>query len=123
MSQGNGKLRTEDLELLDMLGAAAIDDTDFVPFEYRPLDGWPFAWLVHPRLVGEARVVDVESLARLEEAGCVAFTSDDGEPPCRHAMLTRDGLTRYRRRHQQPGLNQAHAWQADAAAHAGPNPV
>ena len=86
MYSSNGKLRTEDLELLDMLGAAATDDCDFIAFEYVPVDRWPFAWLVHPLLVGQARVVDLESFSRLVEAHCVVCTIDDCEPPCRHAM-------------------------------------
>jgi hypothetical protein len=120
MSHSFGKLRAEDLDLLALLAAAALDDPDSVPFAYRPLAGWPFAWLVHPRLAGgEARVVDLESLARLEEAGCVVFTIDNGEPPSRHAMLTHAGMTRYQGRHGQPDRNQAHDIQSDVATHVG----
>jgi hypothetical protein len=119
MSRSNGKLRAEDLELLDMLGAAALDDTDFLPFEYLLLDGWPFAWLVHPRVVGEACVVDLETFTRLEEASCVTFTVDECEPPRRYAMLTHDGMTCYQRRHKPTGRDQRHQWHDDMAVGGG----
>lgn len=119
MSQGNGKLRTEDLELLDMLGAAATDDTDFVAFEYLTVERWPFAWLVHPRLVGEARVVDLESFARLEVAGCVLFTVDDPEHDRRYAMLTYEGMTRYLGRQGQTVQDPPQDRQGDVAANPG----
>lgn len=98
MSGSNGKLPAADLDLLEMLGTAVNDDHDYIAFEYLPLKCWPFAWLVHPGLIGEARVVDVDSLARLEEAGCIVFTVDDGKPACRYAMLTYEGMAYIQRR-------------------------
>jgi hypothetical protein len=101
MSHCDPTLRVEDLELLEMLGTAAMSDDTVVPFECRPLGRWPFTWLLHPNLPGAVRMTDSESCARLEAAGFIAYTAEEFAPHRRYAALIDDGWNAFLKRRDQ----------------------
>ena len=72
MTYLNYTLRQSDWALFDSMSAALDDVPQDNAIEYRPLNGWPFAWLLHPGFNDGLTVGDSSSIYRLRETGLIS---------------------------------------------------
>lgn len=87
------RLRSEDWRQFDQLGEAFATSSRDVPMEIRSLDGWPFAWLLHPEVRDGLAVADTRVLHRLHEAGLIDVQTSMAQPNRQHVIsLTLLGL-------------------------------
>lgn len=91
-------LRSTDWALLDQMGSALLRDNNATPIEYRPLRGWPFAWLLHEKFVDGLTVADSTSLYRLQRAGLVSVVEWPDTQRVPGIQLTQRGLELVHRR-------------------------
>jgi hypothetical protein len=71
-------LRDDTARLLQRFIMAHTANWDF-PFEFRPIKGYAFAWILHPGFDDGTRMAGLPALHELEQAGILAF-EDDGFP-------------------------------------------
>ena len=90
-------LHDDALELLKKLGHAASATGDRLRFEYRPLQGYPLGWLLHPGLRDGLCVTTTADLTALEHAGIVGFDSEGDNSAFKYFVLTSYGWQCYAR--------------------------
>ena len=96
-------LRSADWALLEQMGSALLSDSSNTPIEYRPLRGWPFAWLLHDRFADGLTVADSTSLYRLQGAGLVSIVEWPNVERDSGIELTRRGRDLVHRRLDKSG--------------------
>lgn len=86
----NGRLSEHDRILLE-LGRAVINANSLQRFEYQFVDGYPFAWLLHPGLRDGVIMAGYAQLRFLDHLGYIDFPFDDPSQ-CGDFILTPSGL-------------------------------
>ena len=115
MNQSINSLRSIDWQLLDTIGAALTGIAQDIPIEHRPLQGWPFAWLLHPGFNDGLTVGDSTSLYRLQDTGLINVFQAPDSRSGDSIVLTRRGRELLARRLEQPA-SQRRSSSSDTAA-------
>lgn len=102
MTRFNYTLRQTDWDLFDSMSAALEDVPQGNAIEYRPLNGFPFAWLLHPGFNDGLTVGDSGSIYRLRETGLISVYQTPAARQEGRIALTPQGRNLFEQRRQMP---------------------
>jgi hypothetical protein len=102
MTYFNHTLRQTDWDLFDSMSAALGDMPQGDAIEYRPLNGFPFAWLLHPGFNDGLTVGDSSSIYRLRETGLISVYQTPEARQEGRIALTPQGRNLFEQRRQMP---------------------